>query len=180
MSKKALSILMATAGLLAVASSAQAADGTITITGEITAQTCTISGDGGGKDFTVSLPTVSTSSLATSGATAGRKPFRIALSNCSPNSGNASVYFEPGLTVNATTGQLKNNSGTATNVEVGLLNKDSSNIKLGAAQAQQNSQTVPIAGGAATLDYYAQYVATGGAATAGTVNTSVMYSVSYQ
>lgn len=180
MSKKALSILMATAGLVAAASSAHAADGTITITGEITAQTCTISGDGGGKDFTVTLPTVSTSSLATSGATAGRKPFRIALSNCSPNSGNASVYFEPGVTVNATTGQLKNSSGTATNVEVGLLNKDSSNIKLGAAQAQQNSQTVPIAGGAATLDYYAQYVATGGAATAGSVNTSVMYSVSYQ
>ncbi|MBN3783677.1 type 1 fimbrial protein [Burkholderia sp. Ac-20345] len=180
MSKKALSILMATAGLLAVASSAQAADGTITITGEITAQTCNISGDGGGKDFTVTLPNVSTSALATSGATAGRKPFRIALSNCSPNSGNASVYFEPGLTVNATTGQLKNATGTATNVEVGLLNKDASIIKLGAVQTQQNSQTVPIAGGAATLDYYAQYVATGGASTAGSVNTSVMYSVSYQ
>lgn len=180
MSKKALSILLATAGLVTAASSAHAADGTITITGEITAQTCTISGDGGGKDFTVTLPTVSTSALATSGATAGRKPFRIALSNCSPDSGNASVYFEPGTTVNAETGQLKNATGDAKNVEVGLLNKDASNIKLGAAQAQQNSQVVPISSGAANLDYYAQYVATGGAATAGTVGTSVMYSVSYQ
>ncbi|QVN11965.1 fimbrial protein [Burkholderia sp. LAS2] len=180
MSKKALSILMASAGLLAAASSAHAADGTITITGEITAQTCTISGDGGGKDFTVTLPNVSTSALSVAGSTAGRKPFRIALSNCSPNSGNASVYFEPGTTVNAQTGQLFNATGDAKNVEVGLLNKDGSNIKLGAAQAQQNSQTVPIAGGAATLDYFAQYVATGGAATAGKVGTSVMYSVSYQ
>ncbi|MBN3834699.1 fimbrial protein [Burkholderia sp. Ac-20344] len=180
MSKKALSILMATAGLLAAASSAQAADGTITITGEITAQTCNISGDGGGKDFTVTLPNVSTSALSVAGSTAGRKPFRINLSNCSPNSGNASVYFEPGTTVNAQTGQLFNATGDAKNVEVGLLNKDGSKIELGKAQAQQNSQTVPIAAGSAELNYYAQYVATGGASTAGTVNTSVMYSVSYQ
>ncbi|AYQ39901.1 fimbrial protein [Burkholderia aenigmatica] len=180
MSKKALSILMATAGLLAVASSAHAADGTITINGEITTQTCTISGNGSGKDFTVALKEVSTSALATSGATAGRLPFNIVLSNCSPNSGNASVYFEPGTTVNASTGNLKNDKGTATNVEIGLLNKDASNIKLGAVKGQQNSQTVPISGGTATLDYYAQYVATGGAATSGSVDTSVMYSVSYQ
>ncbi|VWD43963.1 MULTISPECIES: fimbrial protein [Burkholderia] len=180
MSKKALSILMATAGLLAAASSAHAADGTITITGEITAQTCTISGNGGGKDFTVGLKEVSTSALATVGATAGRLPFNIVLSNCSPNSGNASVYFEPGTTVNTTTGNLKNDKGTATNVEIGLLNKDASSIKLGAAKGQQNSQTVPISNATATLDYYAQYVATGGAATSGSVNTSVMYSISYQ
>ncbi|AXF21790.1 fimbrial protein [Burkholderia pyrrocinia] len=180
MRKKVLSVLLATAGLATIASSAHAADGTITFKGEITGQTCTISGDGGGKDFTVTLPTVSTSSLSTAGTTAGRKPFRIALTNCSPNSGNASVYFEPGTTVNAETGQLKNVTGTASNVEVGLLNKDSSNIKLGAAQAQQNSQVVPISGGSATLDYFAQYVATGGAATAGTVATSVLYSIAYQ
>lgn len=180
MSKKALPILMATAGLLAVASSAQAADGTITITGEITAQTCNISGDGGGKDFTVTLPTVSTSALATPGSTAGRKPFRINLTNCTPNSGKASVYFEPGTTVNAETGQLFNATGDAKNVEVGLLNKDASKIQLGKAQGGQNSQSVAIAGGSAELNYYAQYVATGGAASAGKVGTSVMYSVSYE
>ncbi|VWC49638.1 fimbrial protein [Burkholderia aenigmatica] len=180
MSKKALPILMATAGLLAVASSAQAADGTITIKGDITAQTCNISGDGGGKDFTVTLPDVSTSALSTAGSTAGRKPFRINLSNCSPNSGNASVYFEPGTTVNAQTGKLFNATGDAPNVEVGLLNKDGSNINLGKAQGGQNSQTVGIAGGSAELNYYAEYVATGGAAGAGSVNTSVMYSVSYE
>ncbi|KVH40713.1 fimbrial protein [Burkholderia cepacia] len=180
MSKKAIFTLLASAGFVATAAPAFAADGTITITGEITGQTCTISGEGGGKDFTVTLPGVSTSALSTSGATAGRKPFRIALSNCSPDSGNASVYFEPGTTVNATTGQLINTSGSAKNVEVGLLNKDGSNIRLGSAQGQQNSKSVPIQSGSADLDYYAQYVAVGGAATSGTVGTSVMYSISYQ
>lgn len=156
-----------------------AADGTITFTGQITSQTCTISGNGGGKNFTVTLPTVSTSALATAGTTAGRTPFNIALSNCTPNSGNVSTYFEPGATVDTTTGQLINASGTATNVEVGLLNSDSSVITLGAAQASQNSKVVALASGAATLKYFAQYVATNGASTAGTVNTTVMYSIIY-
>ncbi|KVL24393.1 fimbrial protein [Burkholderia ubonensis] len=180
MSKKALSILLATAGLVTAASSAHAADGTITIMGEITSQTCSISGNGGGKDFTVDLPTVSTSALSSTGTTAGRKPFKLSLTNCTSGSGNVSVYFEPGTTVNAGTGNLLNATGTAKNVEIGLLNKNGSSIKLGAAQAQQNSQVVAITGGSAELEYAAQYVAMGGAATAGTVNTSVMYSIAYQ
>ncbi|PRE84487.1 fimbrial protein, partial [Burkholderia gladioli] len=57
-----------------------AADGTITFMGNVTAQTCTINGNGSGsKNFTVTLPTVSASSLATAGATAGATPFNIAL-----------------------------------------------------------------------------------------------------
>ena len=140
--------VLATAAIAAAAAMpavSQAADGTITFTGQITSQTCTISGNGGGKNFTVTLPTVSTSALATAGTTAGRTPFNIALSNCTPNSGNVSTYFEPGATVDTTTGQLINASGTATNVEIGLLNGDSSVITLGAAQASQNSKAVALA-----------------------------------
>jgi len=175
--------IFAAAAITAAASlptASYAADGTITFTGLITSQTCTISGNGGGKNFTVTLPTVSTSALAAAGATAGRTPFNIALTNCTPNSGNVSTYFEPGATVDTTTGQLLNASGTATNVEIGLLNTDSSVITLGAAQASQNSKVVALASGAATLKYFAQYVATGGAATAGTVNTTTLYSIVYQ
>ncbi|MCA7925844.1 type 1 fimbrial protein [Burkholderia cenocepacia] len=156
-----------------------AADGTITINGNIGTQTCTIDGNGtGGKDFTVALPKVSTSALASGGSTAGRTPFKIGLKNCSPASGNVYTHFEPGTTVNATTGQLLNATGTAKNVEVGLLNGDSSNIGVG--KADENSKAVALSNGAAELPYYAQYVATGGAAGQGTVNTSVMYSIMYQ
>lgn len=175
--------ILAAAALMAAATlptASYAADGTITFTGQITSQTCTISGNGAGKNFTVALPTVSTSALATAGTTAGRTPFNIALSNCTPNSGNVSTYFEPGATVDTTTGQLLNAAGTATNVEIGLLNSDSSVITLGAAQASQNSKAVALASGAATLKYFAQYVATTGAATAGTVNTTTLYSIVYQ
>ncbi|KWR81583.1 fimbrial protein [Cupriavidus sp. IDO] len=142
---------------------ANAADGTITFTGNITSQTCTISGNGsGGKDFTVALPKVSTASLSTAGKTAGRTPFTINLSACTPTSG------------------MKLSAGDASNVQIALLNGiDASDIKAGATDAAQNSKSVALSGGSATLSYYAQYYATG-VATAGTANSSVMYTIAYQ
>lgn len=165
----------------AMASSfAHAADGTITFNGSITAQTCTINGNGtGAKDFTVTLPKVSASTLAGAGKTAGRTAFSIALSGCTPNSGNVHVYFEPGATTDGATGNLILNSGGASNVQIGLLNADFSPIKAGFADASQNSKNVAIASGTATLPYYAEYVATG-TATAGAANSSVMYTLSYE
>lgn len=171
---------VAFAAAAALPAVSHAADGTITIKGKVGTQTCTINGNGSGKtDFTVPLPKISTSALTAGGATAGRTPFTIGLTNCTPNSGNVYTHFEPGTTVNASTGNLFNTGGDAENVEVGLLNgADESRIKLG--KADENSLAVALSNGAATLPYYAQYVATGGAAGAGKVNTSVMYSIMYQ
>jgi major type 1 subunit fimbrin (pilin) len=171
-----LAIAIATA--FAMPAVSHAADGTITINGQITAQTCTISGNGGGKDFTVILPVVSASALAIAGATAGLTPFSIALTACTPNSGNVSTYFEMGANVNTVTGQLKNTG--VTNVEVGLLNASASLITVGAAVGAQNSPSVAITSGSATLSYFAEYVATGVVAGPGVVSTSVMYSLIYQ
>ncbi|WP_144153973.1 fimbrial protein [Paraburkholderia sp. BCC1885] len=168
------------AGAAMASQFAAAADGTITFNGTITAQTCTINGNGSGSNnFTVTLPTVSSSTLAAAGQTAGRTPFSIALTNCTPNSGNVHTFFEAGPTVDTTTGNLVVNAGGATNVEIGLQNFDFTNITAGAADASQNSKSVAINSGKATLNYYAQYVATG-AATAGAANSSVMYTMSYQ
>jgi major type 1 subunit fimbrin (pilin) len=160
---------------------ASATDGTITFTGSVTPQTCTINGNGSGSNnFTVPLPTVSTSALSAVGQVAGSTPFSIALTACTPASGNVQTYFEPGPTVDTTTGNLVLTTGGATNVEIGLLNGDLSKITVGAAAASQNSKSVAISSaGAATLKYYAQYVATG-VATAGAANSSVTYSLVYQ
>ncbi len=46
-----------------------------------------------GKDFTVTLPTVSKQTLAAAGNVAGRTPFQIKLANCSE--GKVATYFEP-------------------------------------------------------------------------------------
>jgi major type 1 subunit fimbrin (pilin) len=174
-----LSTFIATAALAALPLASHASDGTITFKGAITSQTCTISGGGQGNNFSVTLPTLSTSSLTADGATAGSTPFTITLTNCTPNSGNVSTYFETGATVDIKSGQLANAQGTATNVEVRLLNSDQSQIVLGQAQANQNSHSGTISAGSATLNYSAEYAATGGAATAGSVLTDVTYSMSY-
>ncbi|WP_233838249.1 fimbrial protein [Paraburkholderia sp. ZP32-5] len=159
-----------------------AADGTITINGQVTAQTCTINGNGSGSNnFTVTLLPVSTSALAAAGQRAFRKEFDVALTACTPASGNVHTYFEPGPTVDTATGNLIVAAGGATNVELGIENNaDDSPIVLGAADASQNSKAVAIAAdGTATLKYNAVYVATG-AATAGVANSSVMYTLIYQ
>jgi major type 1 subunit fimbrin (pilin) len=159
---------------------AAAADGTITFEGAITAQTCTINGNGSGSNnFAVKLPTVSSSTLATAGQTAGRTPFSIALTNCTPSSGNVHTFVESGPTIDTTTGNLILNPGGATNVQIALQNSDFTNIRAGAADASQNSKSVAITSGNATLNYYAQYIATG-PATAGAANASVMYTMAYQ
>ena len=170
--------------LLALATStAFAADGTITINGQVTDKTCTVNA-GGNKDFTVTLPTVSKQVLAVAGDTAGRTPFTINLTGCSV--GKVATYFEPGATVDFNTGRLNNASGTAKNVQVQLLGSDNTAIKVLAGSgsgldfAQTNSQWVDVvAGGAADLNYYAEYYATG-ASEAGSVATTVKYTIIYQ
>lgn len=168
----------------AFTASAFAVDGTITINGQITDTTCTISVDGGSNDATVTLPTVSSTTLGAPGATAGATPFTISLSNCSGTSLNtASTYFEPGAYVDSTTGRLNIDSAAAdaaTNVQVQLLNADRDAIVAGASVANgQNDIPVDISSGNGTLNYFAQYYATG-ASTAGSVTTQVDYTMVYE
>ncbi|WP_373377365.1 fimbrial protein [Cupriavidus nantongensis] len=170
------------AGTAMGAQFAHAADGTITFNGNITAQTCKINGNGtNSHDFNVQLPTVSTSTLKAPGNVAGQTPFNIALTDCTPDSGNVHTFFEAGPTTDATTGNLILETGGAQNVQIRLLNGGTANtpIKAGFTDAAQGSNSVPITNGAATLWYYAQYYATG-QATAGAANSSVMYSIAYE
>jgi len=170
-------ILLASSLIVLGMSSAFAADGTITINGLVTDNTCVVTTPEGG-DLTVTLPTVSQTSLATAGTTAGRTPFTLGLSNCEVGD-VVGTYFEPGATVDFATGLL-NNAGDAKNVKVQLVGANNSPIRV-LAGPQTNSQFVSVANadGSADLNYYAEYYATG-AAEAGTVNTSVQYTIIYQ
>jgi len=155
---------------------AYASDGTISISGQISNNTCQINGNTAGSPtvVTVVLPLVSRTALATAGQTAAPTPFTLNLTNCTGST--AQTLFELGPNVDQTTGNLINQAvGGAVNVEVGLLNNNFQSINVG---SNANSQTVSITGAAATLRYYAQYVATG-AAGAGSVATSVQFSLLY-
>ncbi|WP_354686457.1 fimbrial protein [Cupriavidus necator] len=168
------------AGTAMSAQFAHATDGLINFKGLITPQTCTINGNGSGSsDFTVTLPTVSVGTLNQAGASAGRTPFKIALTNCTPESGTVHTFFEAGPTTDAATGNLILDAGGASNVQIRLLNDNFTYIKAGFADASQQFKTFSISGGNATLSYYAEYVATA-AATPGEANSRVMYTIAYQ
>lgn len=176
--KNKLLMAMIVAGAAMTSQFAAATDGTITFNGKLTAETCTIT-TGANGNFTVNLPTVSTSQLQTALQTAGRTPFSIALTGCGGGSETTvHTFFETGGNTDAVTGNLKV-SGGATNVEIGLLNGDQSNILLGLTDAAQMSKPANIVAGAATLNYFAQYQSTG-AASAGAANSSVLYTLAYQ
>jgi major type 1 subunit fimbrin (pilin) len=172
---------------------AQAADGLVSFEGTISSQTCKINGLGKDANLSVKLPTVSASALATTGDKAGATQFEFKLTECTTASGTAYPYFEPGASIDAETGRLKISTtgpGLAKNVQVELLNEDRSPIDLAKGADEQNvkvatleskiSGTPPQTTGEATIKLFAQYVATGGAAAAGSVNTTVQYAMVYE
>lgn len=161
------------------ASSVIAADGTISIHGSITDNTCDISVDNGGKNAMVILPTISVNSLPSVGATAGITPFTISLKNCNNSTlYSAGTFFEAGSHVEQSSGRLNNASySTATGVQVELLNSDMSIIKAGSSHFEQGLKWADIYDGA-ELSYFARYYANG-AVTPGSVNTQVDYTIIY-
>lgn len=183
-------VLAATVTLLLLNSNLSAAsDGTITFTGKISDVTCLVTGgteDGAasaGGDFTVALDQISTSALAVNNAAAGDKKFFISLKGQNCASGKtANIVYEraQSAAIDSVTGRLKNlsaDSGAAKNVQIAILNHDKSALNLN--NGHVSHQPKVIAANEARFDYWAQYVATGGAASAGVVQTNVVYSVAY-
>lgn len=176
MKLKTLSLALAAVVSVVTFGSAMASDGTITINGSVTGNTCTVTGDGAGGDITVNLDRTGTNTLHAAGQTAGFKPFTITLSDCTAT-GLVKAGFEAGATTNIATGRLKvlPAADAATNVELELRNPDNSVIKIGDSSTIQGTT---VENGSATLDYLVGYYATG-AATPGTANSTVTYSIIY-
>jgi major type 1 subunit fimbrin (pilin) len=166
---------------------ARAADGTITINGAVTDTTCSINAvpNGSPANVTTTLPTVDAGALAAAGATAGTSnlgDLKLALSGCSGTATKAVARFENGPTVDQSNGYLVNQavSAPAQNVEVRLLNANMQPINI-LTNTNNDIATngAAISAGAATLNYFAQYFATG-KAQSGAVNTQVQYTMQYQ
>lgn len=162
-----------------LSNAAQAADGTINFSGRLIAQTCTITVGGvvSPAVATVTLPTVSTSLLAAAGQSTGRTDFEIELSGCTGAATTAAAFFEAGADVDPVSGQLINR-GSATNVRLRLLDGITP-ISAGNTNQITGTTRVNFASGSAVLPYAVEYLATG-TSVAGTVTSSVTYSVNYQ
>ncbi len=186
-------VLVATLGAVAVANAATpVSSGTITVAGKIVTSTCAVTANGS-QNPTITLPTLDTNALP-AGASAGWTALTFAVTGCSAvsnlTSNTVSTYFSS-TNVDPTTGYLKNTTTTGgSNVQVVLSNSQSAVVgannalALNAAAGLQFAQTaaLPTTGssGTATFNYYVGYVAGTSAATAGLVNTTVQYALSYQ
>ena len=163
-----------------------AADGKITLTGEITGTTCSISGGTGSApgttaDFSVPLNKVQATALKAPGQTAGAKPFFIHVGSCPKDTSVAVMYESSSPAINPATGNLVNQAPAkpepAKFVEVQLVDgvtHQPMDLRLG---LNSSPAKVP-ASGEVSLPFAAQYIATG-TATPGPVSTQVLYSVTF-
>lgn len=175
--KSYLTIL--TGALLVSANAMAVSDNTISFQGEVTDETCSIAINGNQTTPVVLLPTVSSTDLAASGDTAGPVTFDIGLTGCTGDAANetkiSTVFVGNQVTTNGNLG----NTGTAGNVEVQLL--DTTGLEINLTDGFTGDGDLKLAAGAsdASASYTAQYYAAG-KATAGTVEATLQYAVSYQ
>ncbi len=159
-----------------------AGDGTITFNGEVKAETCVVKVNGGSSSSTVTLPAVAAKTLGAKGQVAGLTGFTMELSECGAASKKAYTFFEAGSSVDPSSGNLKNVGGTAQGVQLQLVDTSSTSannaIKAGHESQRTATTKIDIASGSALLPYGVQYYAEG-VAGAGTVMSSVTYSIAY-
>jgi len=185
-------VAVSIAAAMTLALPGRASEGTITFTGAVTGNSCVVHLGAGGPSGVVALPVVDSSALDGSSAsrnTSAGTFFEITLSGCIADQADPSgvppaqvaIYFEAGPNVDRATHALIN-AGTS-NVEVKLYQASQTNvvgspITPGTAGTGQPASQ-PLAG-SATQHFYAGYSLVGGAkATAGTVSTSITYSLVY-
>ncbi|WP_331456686.1 fimbrial protein, partial [Bordetella pseudohinzii] len=187
-------------GLTLNAPPAHAVDGTITINGEITDQTCKINNAEPPYNLIVNLPKIGTKAIKSVNDTAGATVFDIKLTDCPAalNNSKLKAYFEPGATTDYGTGNLLAYTTAAAktvaqasipdragatvfnNVQIQLANLNGNTIKMGVDSATQAAQDVTVTNQTATLRYMARYVRTSAnAITAGKLETYVQYSIVY-
>lgn len=168
-----------------VMSAANAFDGTINFSGQLTNQTCTATVNGS-TTSTVTLPTLSATALPAAGNVAGATNFVINLTNCTNTVKTAIAFFEAGPGVDPITKNVRNSNQTATgakNVQFQLLDPQGTAILAGDTSQTATSNLTArtnVSGATASLPYAVQYVAVGGAAGVGLVTGTVTYSINYQ
>lgn len=191
MQKSIITLSLAVVFGLGVTSVQAASTGTITFNGELTDTTCEVDIEGQGADATITLPTVGVNDLAVAGAVTGRTAFNMNLSKCSVGTvgGHAKVatFFQPGNSVDLSTGRLKNMTGSATKASLQLLDPSNSYAVINVGNTDQVTKTAFVSidstagasAGVAQLPYAVQYYAEG-VTTPGTVSSSVVYNLMYK
>lgn len=157
-----------------------ASENTIRFQGEVNAQTCNVNVNDATGSPIILLPTVSTAELSTAKSTAGKTPFTINLTGCVAPDAGSTQAMAINLAGNniSPTGDLLN-TGTAENVALRLLDSNDNAIDLSGGTARITGMTLESGSTSASQNFSVVYYSDSGKAGAGTVLSSVQYSVSY-
>lgn len=166
-------IAMAILAGSALASVAQAADGTINFTGNITDVACTVTP--GTKTQTVNLGTISSSGFGGAGSVSGASRFSVSLTSCPASVTTASVVFD-GQPDTTNSSLLALTPGGASNVGVGIYEEDSTTLIPVASRSATKSLSTATD---TTFNFIAKYVATGATVSAGAANAVSDFTISY-
>lgn len=156
---------------------------TIAFQGEVTAEACSVTVNGNTAKPTILLPTVNVSALNGSGKVAGQTTFDIGVTSCGGNN-ITSTAISTVFTGNNVSdkGNLSNLAATdaAGNVEIQILDTKGKGINFNDGSFSGAGDLTLAAGKKeASATYTAQYYATG-AATAGAVEATMQYAISYK
>lgn len=178
---RSLTAITMIGGILTANTAFGASSGQVNFTGELLAETCTVS-NAVGEVVAVTLPTLGVGDVNATG-TNGRVPFKLVLAGCAANT-SLRAFFS-GANVDVASGYLNNVAAApaAGNVQIQLLNDDESEIDLRESTSVTQNSSKPVttdAAGAATLNYFAQYRSAASNATAGAVVSQANYLIVYR
>ncbi|MFC5429588.1 fimbrial protein [Paraburkholderia denitrificans] len=179
MKKKLIALVIAAAPI----SAAYAGANTINFVGEVTDQTCNVAINGSPANPTVLLPAVSAADLATAQKVIGTTNFTISVSGCKAATADQAIKtvfvgnnLSDGNLANTATGK-----SAATKVALQLLDPAKPGAPFDLSKGAHTASGLTLKKGEenASYDFAVQYISEG-TATAGVVNGSVQYMVSYQ
>ncbi|MFG1173978.1 fimbrial protein [Erwiniaceae bacterium CAU 1747] len=157
---------------------AQAADSTITITGNVIDNTCRVST--ASQDFTVDLQKYSTKRFFKQGSASEMVPFSLIFTSCGSAATGVRVGFN-GVTLASDNTLLKNDAAVnaAGGMGIQILNADKNVIVVN--QETNSIDWSPVnAGSPSTINFYARMVANDYPVTAGLVRATATMTLEFQ
>lgn len=166
------------------ASSVYAAqENSIRFKGEVSAQTCNVSvNDSTSAAPVILLQTAKVSDLSATGNTSTPTNFSMKLTGCTdPKTATQDIKIHFASSNVDASGNLKNiaTDSPASNVAIQLLDPENNVIDLKSGEATAKAFSLNPNETSGEAQYTARYIATGGAATAGKVEATVQYAISY-
>lgn len=185
MTKQALTVpILFLTGVMAWSSACAQQGGRITFLGAIVSSTCTVST--ADQDKIVPMGAIDAREFAKVGDIRGRQRFSLQLQGCGAPGGDqpqrASVRFS-GMDINPHSSNLHlmhaGQTGTASGVEVRILNASGEKLALAASPSEQRATVIDLRSGRNSMDFAADYVAVALPVVGGRADAAINFEISY-